>query len=145
MELARFHRLRAAFYRLEASRCIRCQKISFPARGVCPACRSEEAEMVPLHGRGKVISVTRMYQAPRGYASSSTGLMALIELEEGVRLTAQLTDVDPEDVRIGMVVEMVIRRLQAEQEQGLIVYGYKFRPPIARLAQDHPTGGNMQA
>ena len=43
-------------------------------------------------------------------------------------ITAQLTDVAPEDVRIGMPVEMVTRKLRAQGDEGTIIYGYKFRP-----------------
>jgi uncharacterized OB-fold protein len=51
-------------------------------------------------------------------------------LEEGPLVTAQLTDVDSEDVAIGMPVEMVTRRLREDGKQGVIVYGYKFRPRL---------------
>ena len=44
------------------------------------------------------------------------------------QITAQLTDVDPADVAIGMRVEMVTRKLREEGEEGQIIYGYKFRP-----------------
>jgi uncharacterized OB-fold protein len=43
-------------------------------------------------------------------------------------LTAQLTDVDRDQVHIGMPVEMVTRKLRADGEEGVIIYGYKFRP-----------------
>jgi hypothetical protein len=43
-------------------------------------------------------------------------------------ITAQLTDVHPDEVEIGMPVEMVTRRLRAQGSEGTIVYGYKFRP-----------------
>ena len=56
--------------------------------------------------------------------------MALIKLHEGPLVTAQLTDVDAEDVHIGMPVEMVTRKIKEEGENGLIVYGYKFRPVL---------------
>jgi len=56
--------------------------------------------------------------------------VALVKLEEGPLLTAQLTDVDPEEVSIGMPVEMVTRKLRTDGEEGMIVYGYKFRPKI---------------
>ena len=135
MDLPRFHRLRPTFYRLEANRCAQCAQVSFPPRVVCPACGSTEQEAVKLGGRGRVVSLTRVYQPPRGFASSSTGILALVELSEGVRVMAQLTDVDPEQASIGMEVEMVVRRLRADEERGLIVYGYKFRPPIAPSAQ----------
>lgn len=137
MDLPRFHRLRTTFYRLGANRCLECGQVSFPPRMVCPGCGSTKAEALQLSGRGRVVSITRVYQPPRGFASSSTGVMALVELEEGVRVTAQITDVDPEQVSIGMEVEMVVRRLRAEEERGLIVYGYKFRPPIPESARAH--------
>jgi uncharacterized OB-fold protein len=52
----------------------------------------------------------------------------LVRLEEGPLVTAQLTDIDGGEVAIGTPVEMVTRRLRAEGEEGIISYGYKFRP-----------------
>jgi uncharacterized OB-fold protein len=43
-------------------------------------------------------------------------------------VTAQLTDVAPNDVKIGLRVEMVTRKLREDGEEGQIIYGYKFRP-----------------
>ncbi|MCB0288128.1 MAG: OB-fold domain-containing protein, partial [Calditrichaeota bacterium] len=57
-------------------------------------------------------------------------VVALIDLAEGPRITAQLTDIEPGQVKIGMPVEMVIRKISEEGERGVIVYGYKFRPPL---------------
>jgi uncharacterized OB-fold protein len=143
MELARYHRLRSTFYRLEASRCSACRLIEFPLEASrCSACRliefpprqrcrhcgSEEMEPAKLSGRGKILSHTRVYQPARGFRDAS--VTALIELEEGVRVIAQLTDVDPEDVATGQEVEMVVRRLRADEGQGMLVYGYKFRPVL---------------
>jgi len=56
--------------------------------------------------------------------------VALVKLEEGPMVTAQLTDVDSDKVRIGMAVEMITRKLREEGKDGLIVYGYKFRPRL---------------
>ncbi len=55
---------------------------------------------------------------------------ALVQLDEGPLVTAQLTDVDIDDIQIGMPVEMVTRRLREYGEDGLIIYGYKFRPKL---------------
>ncbi len=55
-------------------------------------------------------------------------IMAIVEMEEGVRVTAQIVDCKPEDVKIGMKVEAIFRRMGAEGKSGLIRYGYKFRP-----------------
>jgi uncharacterized OB-fold protein len=56
--------------------------------------------------------------------------VALVRLEEGPLVTAQLTDVEAADVHVGLPVEMVTRRLQEKGPEGLIVYGYKFRPRL---------------
>ncbi len=41
---------------------------------------------------------------------------------------AQLTDVNPDELQVGMRVEMVTCKLREEGDAGLILYGYKFRP-----------------
>jgi hypothetical protein len=46
-------------------------------------------------------------------------------------VAAQLTDVDAGQVSIGMPVEMVTRKMRESGEEGVIVYGYKFRPSLA--------------
>lgn len=43
-------------------------------------------------------------------------------------VTAQLTDVDTQDIKIGIRVEMVTRKLSKEVMKEQIIYGYKFRP-----------------
>jgi uncharacterized OB-fold protein len=55
-------------------------------------------------------------------------VMAIVEMEEGVRLTSQIIDVKPEDVTIGMKVQSCFRKLGQEGEAGVIHYGYKFQP-----------------
>lgn len=75
-----------------------------------------------------VFSYSEAAQAPEGFAPPH--LMALVELEEGPVVAAQLTDIEPEEIEIGMVVEMVTRRIRELSPQGYLVYGYKFRPPL---------------
>jgi uncharacterized OB-fold protein len=71
-----------------------------------------------------------VYDAPAGYEGFAPYVGALVELDEGPLIAAQLTDVDIDEVEIGMPVEMVTRRLRQYGEDGLIVYGYKFRPEL---------------
>jgi uncharacterized OB-fold protein len=57
--------------------------------------------------------------------------VALVKLEEGPVVTAQLTDLGDQAVEIGMPVEMVTRKIRDDgDERGIIVYGYKFRPVV---------------
>ena len=132
MDLPRFHRLRAAYYRLEGQVCASCGAVQFPCRTVCSSCGGKDLERRALSGRGTVHSYSEVAQTPDGFEPPH--LMALVRLEEGVTVAAQLTDVDPDDVEIGMPVEMVTRRIRDHGPQGLLVYGYKFRPPLSRRA-----------
>ena len=130
MDLPRYHRLRSAYYRLEGRRCTSCGALQFPPRDVCGRCRGRDLEPYRFSGRGKVYAFSEVAQAPSGFHAPY--VVAMIELEEGIRVTAQLTDVEAPDVEVGMDVEMVTRRLQTQGERGYLVYGYKFRPALAR-------------
>jgi len=130
MHLARYHRLRSRYYRLEGERCSSCRKAQFPPRGRCRACGSASLDPWRPSGLGTIYSHAAVAQAPQGFPDPY--LVALIQLEEGLLLTAQLTDIEPQNVRIGMRVEMVTRRIQEQGPEGYLVYGYKFRPMLAK-------------
>lgn len=129
-DIPRNWRLREQRYRLEGTRCPACDALYFPPREICPTCRSRALESYRLSGRGTVYSHTTIYQAPEGFEHSVPYVVALIDLEEGPRITAQLTDTDPDEVEVGMPVEMVIRKWNEQGETGLVNYGYKFRKPL---------------
>ena len=82
-----------------------------------------------------MFSYTTIYDPPAGFEHNAPYMVALIKLEEGPMVTAQLTDVDFTDVQIGMPVEMVTRKLRTDGPEGMIVYGYKFRPMMAEAVQ----------
>lgn len=93
-----------------------------------PQTHSALQQSFQFSGYGEVYSFTIVTDAPQGFDEQAPYLLALIRLDEGPMLTAQLTDVDLDAVAIGMRVEMVTRKLRSEGSQGMIVYGYKFRP-----------------
>ncbi len=78
---------------------------------------------------GTVYSYTLLQEPPLGYESQAPYYVALVELDDGGLVTAQLTDIDG-SVQIGDRVEMVTRKLTTDGAQGMIVYGYKFRPAL---------------
>ena len=127
MRLPRYHRLRRPLYRLEGGRCLACERLLFPTRLLCPSCGGD-IEPFRFRGTGRVYSFSRMSQAPRGFGELAPYTVAMIELDEGPLVMAQLTDVDGLEISIGMAVEMVTRKIQEHAEHGYIVYGYKFRP-----------------
>lgn len=135
MDIPRYWRLRNQRYRLEGRKCNNCGNISFPPRIVCKKCKSREAEIFHLEGRGKIFSFTKIYQAPDAFDKTVPYAVALVDLVDGVRITAQLSDIDIHDVRIGMDVELVIRRIYEDGPKGPILYGYKFRPLFTNSAR----------
>ncbi|MGQ9625647.1 MAG: Zn-ribbon domain-containing OB-fold protein [Anaerolineae bacterium] len=123
-------RLREQRYNLVGAECLGCGAKLFPPRSICPECRGQNLAPFTFSGRGEVYSYSTLYHAPSSYEEYLPYTVALVRLEEGPLVTAQLTDVDPEDVQIGMKVEMVTRKLREEGEEGAIIYGYKFRPRL---------------
>jgi uncharacterized OB-fold protein len=128
MEVSRHWRLRQQRYALVGEVCPHCQAKIFPPRDICPDCGQEARTAYQFKGRGEVFSFTTVLDPPAGYEENAPYTVALIRLEEGPMVTAQLTDLGDQPVEIGMPVEMVTRKLREDGERGMLVYGYKFRP-----------------
>jgi uncharacterized OB-fold protein len=129
MEIPRHWRLKKQRYALVGEVCPHCEAKIFPPRDVCPECSGEAKTPYTFSGRGEVYSYTTVHNAPAGFRDAAPYTVALVKLEEGPVVTAQLTDLGEQPVEIGMSVEMVTRKLRTDgDERGLLVYGYKFRP-----------------
>lgn len=131
MEVSRHWRLRTQRYSLVGEVCPNCGVKLFPPRDVCLECEAPAKELFTFTGLGEVYSYTTIYDAPAGFERYVPYTVALVKLAEGPLVTAQLTDVAAEDVQMGMPVEMVTRKLTEDGPEGMIVYGYKFRPVMA--------------
>jgi uncharacterized OB-fold protein len=98
---------------------------------MCPSCGQEAKTLYAFSGKGEVYSYTTIYDAPAGYDENAPYTVALVKLNEGPLVTAQLTDLGDQPIQIGMPVEMVTRKLRQDgDERGMLVYGYKFRPVL---------------
>ncbi len=115
-------------YRLSGSACETCKTNYFPTRKLCPKCRRKgKIVMKQFSGKGKVYSFTGVTSGPPGFELEAPYVLAIIELEEGPRLTAQVVGVKGQDVSIGAHVEMIFRKILEDSPEGLLHYGYKFR------------------
>jgi uncharacterized OB-fold protein len=131
MEIPRHWRLQKQRYGLVGEKCPHCEAKLFPPRDVCPECGQEAKSLYNFSGRGEVYSYTTVNEPPEGYEEYTPYTVAMVKLEEGPLVTAQLTDLGEQPVDIGTPVEMVTRRLRQDgDERGLLVYGYKFRPVL---------------
>lgn len=134
MEIPRHWRLKKQRYQLVGEVCPHCEAKLFPPRDICPDCGGEAKQLFAFSGRGEVYSHTTVYDAPAGFEENAPYTVALVKLEEGPMVTAQLTDLGDQDVEIGTPVEMVTRRLRTDgDERGMLVYGYKFRPRLTTV------------
>ena len=129
MQVSRYWRHFKEKYRLIGGKCEN-GHLMFPKREVCPVCGSRNIEEYEFSGKGKVLSWTVVRNPPSGFEYYRPYPIALVQLEEGPVVLAQLTDVDPEEIDFGMEVEMVTRKVREFGEDGIILYGYKFRPPL---------------
>lgn len=130
MEVSRHWRLQEQRYKLVGETCDSCGTKLFPPRDVCLECEAPAYELYTFTGLGEIYSFTTIYDAPAGFEHNAPYTVALVKLEEGPIVTAQLTDIDESELSIGLPVEMVTRKLRTDGPEGMIVYGYKFRPAV---------------
>lgn len=91
--------------KLLIQRCQSCGSLRHPPGPVCPSCHSFEWDTVTASGRGTVYSFVVMHY-PEVPPFEYPNPVALIELEEGTRLVAQLVGVNPDEVAIGQAVQV---------------------------------------
>lgn len=115
-------------YLMEGILCNMCGKKAFPFANFCPECGSENVIPYKLEEKGKILYFTINRVNTQNMISATSGIIALIELDDGLKITAQIVDVDPSCVKRGMRVKSVFRILSKDEKGGLIQYGMKFSP-----------------
>jgi len=91
--------------------CLACGSRRFPPGPVCLECRSDQAEWRPARGLATVFSwiVVRHPIPAEVYASEVPYVVALVDLEEGVRMVTNIIGCAPEAVTAGMRLEVVYK------------------------------------
>jgi len=106
-------------------RCNACDQFIFYPRGICPHCLADDLSWQQVKGTGLVHAFTIVYRHPNpAFQGGIPYVVALIELDEGVRMLSNLVGVaaDPAAVTVGMPVEVVYEA----QTDGVTLP--KFRP-----------------
>jgi uncharacterized protein len=126
--LALHWRLIPSRYNLIGTECKTCGQKFFPPRNICPDCRRKsQIEKFKFSGDGEIYSNTIVRAAPTGFEFQKPYVIAVVKLKEGPKCTAQVVDCNPEEVKVGQQVQMIFRKIMAEDEHGVIQYGYKFK------------------
>ncbi len=95
----------AARGELLIQRCTDCKTLRHPPGPGCASCGSLEWDTVGSSGRGTVHSYA-VHHYPPIPGHDVPNVVALVDVEEGVRILANLVGVAPDDVEIDMPVEV---------------------------------------
>jgi uncharacterized protein len=91
--------------RIVLQRCAACRGYRHPPSPLCPACSSSQFEWVQASGRGTVWSFVIVRERLEGWDGEVPYVVALVELDEGVRMVTNVIGAAPEAVQVGMPVE----------------------------------------
>lgn len=95
----------ARAHELRLQRCHDCGKHIFYPREICPFCLSERLDWIVASGKGKVYSYTVVRRAMHpAFKEDVPYVLAIVELDEGPRLSTNIIGADPERVRVDMPV-----------------------------------------
>ncbi|MGH2830792.1 MAG: Zn-ribbon domain-containing OB-fold protein [Actinomycetota bacterium] len=92
------------------ARCTRCGRYVHPPRSGCDACGGP-TQPSPVSGRGIVHSYTVTHRPLPGFTPPFGVVLVELEEQAGLRLVSNLVDVAPEDITIGLPVQVVFERL----------------------------------
>jgi len=115
-------------YRLEAGKCAKCGYIAFPKRVVCPECRGRQFETIKLKDEGELLTYTVIRVAPSAFTDQAPYALGIVKLDDGPQITAQLVDVELDQLKVGQRYRIEFRKIQSAGHSGIHAYGYKFVP-----------------
>ncbi len=97
--------------RLVVRQCRACGQRHFMPRGQCPACWSDDLEWIDCSGFGTVYSLSTVHRAPTpDFAGIAPYVVALIDLDEGPRMFANIVGAGARDASIGERVQVAFER-----------------------------------
>jgi len=124
--IQRVWRLKNTLLSLLASRCSVCGHVTYPPKMRCPVCGSRELREESLPREGEVLSYTIIRVPAKGFEDFTPLIIALIKLGDA-KVLAEVVDVKPEEVSVGMRVVATVRRT-AQTIDGGVPYVIKFKP-----------------
>jgi len=102
-------------HELLIQRCPKCRTHIFYPRYNCTECGARDLEWVKASGKGTIYTYTVARRPTHpAFADRVPYIIAIVELEEGPRLTTNIVDCDPDSVRIGTPVEVAFEDVNEE-------------------------------
>jgi uncharacterized OB-fold protein len=89
-------------------RCDHCGSAIWYPRPFCPVCGSLNTSWSEASGKGTIYSFTVVHRSGlEGYRDALPYVVAYVELEEGPRVMTNIVGCEPDEVEIGMAVQVV--------------------------------------
>jgi len=104
-----------------ATKCKKCGRLYYPPQGDCAHCLSSDVEWVELSKEAVLETYTHALQRPAGFDGYEPYIIAIARTRDGVRVMGWLEGIKPEEVRVGMKLEMSTRKLP----DGFLVITFK--------------------
>lgn len=95
---------------LRIQRCPECGTLRHPPGPMCPSCGAEKPDYILAAGTGEIFSYV-VHHHPAVPGKQLPIVIALVELDEGVRMLGELVGADPERVEIGQRVELALTKV----------------------------------
>ncbi|TCC36462.1 Zn-ribbon domain-containing OB-fold protein [Kribbella speibonae] len=103
----------AADGRLLVQACGDCHALQFYPRGHCVRCFGSDVGWREVSGRATLHTFSVVHRTwSEAFAADVPYVFAIVDLEEGVRMTSRVVDVEPERVRCDMPLQVVFRKLE---------------------------------
>lgn len=113
-------------YTLSGIICGNCGIKDFPAASYCRFCHSPGVSGFSFKPIARLVTWSTLQVAPEGFEAFLPYTVAVIELEKGVRITTQLSGINPAELKTGLRLKPVFRKIYEDGDEGVIHYGLKF-------------------
>lgn len=92
--------------KLLGGKCRKCGKIHLPPRPLCNNCFSTEFDWIELPTKGKLLTYTVIHVAPPQFQGMAPYAVGIIQLEKDINLPGMIRGIAPEQIKIGMSLEI---------------------------------------
>jgi hypothetical protein len=98
---------------LRIQHCPSCDSLRHPPGPMCPTCGCDKPDWVVAAGTGTVFSYV-VHHHPPVPGKALPFVVALVELDEGVRMLGELIEAEPSSVHVGMPVRLALTKIDEE-------------------------------
>jgi uncharacterized OB-fold protein len=92
--------------KLMAAKCNKCGTLILPPKPICTKCFSSDLKWTELKKRGKLLTYTVIYVPPKQFESIESYAVGIIKLEDGPKLPGMIQNIKPEEIKVGMNLEI---------------------------------------